>query len=92
MNILGIHIGHDAALAIIRDGRLISTSSVERYSRNKKDMNITKSQVDLFLYANGLHLEDVDYITITTWVKELAPWMSIYSPEDQKYPLTTYGT
>lgn len=92
MNILGIHVGHDAALALVKDGRLVRTSSVERYSRNKKDSNVTREQIDLFLDSIGLRIEDINYITLTAWDRTLIPWMRIYSPYEQKYPLATYGT
>jgi carbamoyltransferase len=92
MNILGIHIGHDAALALVKNGRLVKTTSLERYSRVKKDMNVDRNWFNFFLQSNGLKVEDIDYITLTTWVKELMPWMSIYSPKENRYPLTTYGT
>ena len=38
MIIVGIHLGHDAAISLIKDDKLVATTSVERLSRIKKDM------------------------------------------------------
>ena len=40
MNILGIHLGHDASIALVKDGKLVGTTATERYSRKKKDLYI----------------------------------------------------
>ena len=35
MNILGIHIGHDSSVALIRDGKIIADVAEERFTRTK---------------------------------------------------------
>ena len=92
MIIVGIHLGHDAAISLIKDDKLVATTSVERLSRIKKDLYITKEQLEFFLSGWDVKLEDIDFITLTAWAKELAPWMSIYSPHGTRYPLTTFGS
>tara|TARA_B100001057_G_scaffold500097_1_gene613467 strand:+ start:5734 stop:7578 length:1845 start_codon:yes stop_codon:yes gene_type:complete len=92
MNILGIHLGHDASIALVKDGKLVGTTATERYSRNKKDLYITKEQVQMFLGEWDMWLEDIDHIALSTWTKDFAPWMSIYSPYDEKYPLGIFGS
>jgi carbamoyltransferase len=92
MNILGIHSGHDASLALITDGKLISSISVERFSRNKKDTFLSADAVNRFLYENDVHLDDIDIITMGYWNKTTSPWISIYSPYDQPYPFSQMGT
>ena len=92
MNILGIHLGHDASIALIKDGKLVGTTATERYSRKKKDLYITKEQVQMFLGEWDMWLEDIDEIALSTWTKMFAPWMSIYSPYEHKYPLARFGT
>jgi len=92
MIILGLHIGHDASMALVVDGKLIGTSSVERFTRIKKDANLSKEYLELFLKGFEVNLEDVDVITISTWTSILIPWMQIYSPLDVQYPLAQYGT
>ena len=92
MIIVGLHIGHDASFALIKDGRLIGSTSVERYSKKKKDDLISIENLEFFLRAYDLKIIDVDHFAFSTWTKVLAPWMSIYSPKDQRYPLSSYGT
>jgi carbamoyltransferase len=92
MIILGLHSGHDASLALVVDGKLVSSISVERYSRNKKDMNLTRESLDRFLANNNITLDDVDAITMGYWNKATSPWISIFSPYDQNYPFSRMGT
>jgi len=91
MNIIGIHTGHDAALSLIKDGRLHTAISMERLSRIKKDAEVTKENFDLFLDKCGITLDDVDAITMAYWDHGFARFMRIYSPENEKYPLSIFG-
>lgn len=92
MNILGIHSGHDASYALIKDGKLISSISVERFSRNKKDTFLSAESLDRFLKENNIGLDHIDAITMGYWNKDTSPWISIYSPYDQNYPFSQMGT
>ena len=92
MTILGIHSGHDASLALVIDSRLVSSISVERYSRNKKDEILSRNALDRFLSDNKITLDEIDIITMGYWNQNTSPWMNIYSPHDQQYPLRTMGT
>ena len=91
--VIGIHLGHDASIALIRNGRLVTTSAVERWSRCKKDMFVERKHLELILYGWNLTIDDVDAFTFTAWSQELIPWLQIYYPNDgSKYPFTTFGT
>ena len=92
MKILGIHSGHDASLALVVDGKLVSSISVERYSRNKKDMLLSRKALDKFLFNNEIELDDIDCITMGYWNKGTSPWLDIYSPLHETYPLSRMGT
>lgn len=92
MNILGIHSGHDASLALITDGKLVSSIAVERFSRNKKDQYLTRDAVNRFLIENNVSLHDIDYITMGFWNKDYVDWMDIYSPLEEPYPFSQMGT
>lgn len=92
MTILGIHSGHDASLALVRDGKLVCSISVERYSRRKKDDLLSRESLDRFLSDNSMTLDDVDTITMAYWNKGRTPWLDIYSPYGVNYPLSTMGT
>lgn len=92
MIVLGLHMGHDASMALAIDGKVIGTTSVERFTRVKKDTQLSKPYLELFLKGFDTKLEDVDVITFSTWTKACAPWMDIYSPLGITYPLAQYGT
>jgi carbamoyltransferase len=93
MNILGIHSGHDASLALVSDGKLVSSISVERYSRNKKDTFLSADAVNRFLNDNNIGLDDIDLITMGFWNKQYVDWMDIYHPyEAGNYPFSQMGT
>jgi len=92
MLIVGLHTGHDSAIALVEDGKLIATTSVERFSRTKKDSFLNRAYVEFFLDTYGYKLEDVDEFTFSAFENYLIPWVKLYSPLDQKYPLSWYGT
>jgi carbamoyltransferase len=92
MNILGIHPGHDAALALVSNGKLVSALSVERYSRVKKDNRITREFLDWFLGNNNMTLDDIDKISMSFYQKMNIDFLSIYSPSDMEYPISTFSS
>ena len=92
MNILGLHSGHDASFALITDGKLISSISVERFTRNKKDTILSRESAERFLKENKIGWDDIDAIAMGYWDSNTNNWMSIYSPYDCSYPLSTMGT
>ena len=92
MVIVGLHMGHDASVSIIKDGKLIYSGAMERFSRVKKEFRISKQVFLDILGAYGLTLDDIDYITMGFWWKDFIDWMDIYSPLDQDYPFNSFGT
>ena len=57
--IIGIHLGHDASIALVKDGRLVATSAVERWSRYKKDMFVQREHLELILRGWNLKIKDI---------------------------------
>ena len=92
MIILGLHLGHDAAMSLIINNKLVGSSAQERFSRIKKDSTLEKERVEWFLSSWDITLEQVDVITVGSWTGTLAPWMKIYSPLHLKYPLSMFGS
>lgn len=84
--------GHDASISVIRDNKLIYAGSVERHSKIKKDHLLSKKIFEDVLECLGLSLDDIDYIAMGYFHKTNAPFITLYSPEDQPYPLNTFGT
>ena len=91
MNILGIHTGHDAALTLISNGKLIAAISMERFSRVKKDWIITRENLNRFLDSCGITLDDINYVSMGFWDGNNMKFAKIYSPTSKKYPLSIYS-
>ncbi len=63
MNIIGIScFYHDAAAALIKDGKLVAACSEERFTRIKQDPNLPKNAVAYCLERANLTIENIDYI------------------------------
>ena len=63
MNILGISCYfHDAAAALLRDGRLIAAAEEERFTRKKHDYEFPRNAIDFCLRSGGIRSEDLDYV------------------------------
>src|SRR5688572_24086933 len=63
MRILGISCYyHDAAAAIVVDGRLVAAAEEERFSRVKHDSTYPRSAVEFCLETAGITAGDLDYV------------------------------
>jgi carbamoyltransferase len=63
MNILGIScFYHDAAAALLKDGRLVAAAHEERFTRKKHDQDFPIHAIRYCLDAGGLSTGDIDYI------------------------------
>src|ERR687887_2007811 len=63
MNILGISCYfHDAAAALLRDGRLIGAAEEERFTRKKHDYEFPEHAIDFCLRAGGIRSGDLDFV------------------------------
>ena len=63
MNILGISCYfHDAAAAVITDGRLIAAAEEERFTRKKHDYEFPQNAIDFCLGTAGILSQDLDYV------------------------------
>ena len=63
MHILGIScFYHDAAAALIRDGRLVAAAEEERFSRTKHDFGFPTHAIDFCLRTAGIQAQDLDYV------------------------------
>lgn len=66
MIILGLHFGHDANMAIMSDGQLVSYFEKERHCRIKQALGLSSYDIISFLKASSVDLEQVDVCAITT--------------------------
>ena len=65
MNILGLHLGHDATAALIVDNRLVSMIEKERLTRKKYDRGFMPEMVDRCLELGGIGFVDIDYVAVS---------------------------
>ena len=59
-----MHFGHDGAVSIIKDGKVVSYISRERISRVKHAIGITTNELDLALREAQISVNDIDYCTV----------------------------
>ena len=64
MNIIGIHDGHTASAALLREGRLVAAVQEERFTRIKNWAGFPAQSVHWLLQSEGLTVEDVDAIVL----------------------------
>jgi carbamoyltransferase len=63
MNILGVSCYyHDAAAALLRDGRLVAAAEEERFTRVKHDFSFPKAAIQFCLESSGIKSSDLDYV------------------------------
>jgi carbamoyltransferase len=63
VNILGISaFYHDAAAALLSDGRLVAAAHEERFTRKRHDPDLPSNAARYCLEAGGLRTEDLDYV------------------------------
>jgi carbamoyltransferase len=67
MNILGIHIGHDASVSIVKNGKLVSAISAERILKIKKIDYVSKETIQYCLDSAQITLEDIDVVAISNY-------------------------
>lgn len=63
MRILGISaFYHDAAAALVEDGRIVAAAQEERFSRKKHDSRFPGHAIDYCLAEAGITMDEVDYV------------------------------
>ncbi len=64
MNILGIHIGHDSAAALIVDGKIIAHVAQERFVGLKHYAGLPTKSIKYCLDAATLSMENIDALAV----------------------------
>lgn len=64
MNILGIHIGHDSSVALVRDGRIVADVAEERFLRIKHYCGLPIRSLDYCLRSQKLTMADIDIVAV----------------------------
>ena len=82
-NVLGLHFGHDAGAAIVKDGVLVSSISSERITRVKKDRKLTKETVEYVLKESNLKASDIDAVALSNYEKDSDNVLEIFINENK---------
>lgn len=86
MNILGLCIGHDASVCLVKDGKLISSISSERILKKKKTPIINWDVIRSVINPHGLKIFDIDLVAIGTMSEGGDDFIKVYLPEDIEWP------
>lgn len=65
MYILGIHDGHDASAALMKDGAIVAAVQEERFTGLKGDYGYPKKSIEYCLNFVGLTANDMDIVTLS---------------------------
>ena len=66
MIILGLHFGHDAGAAIVRDGEIDTCVIRERLTRTKHAITLDASTIFKALNSAGIKASEIDYCAVTS--------------------------
>ena len=66
MNILGLHFGHDAGIAVLQNGKLTRCLIRERHNRTKHSFSLDTAHIDLVLDEANLTVDDIDMVALTS--------------------------
>lgn len=87
VNILGIScFYHDAAAALLHDGKIIAAAEEERFTRKKHDADFPQHAIAFCLREGGITIEDVDYIAF--YDKPLLKFDRLMSQHFQSFPFS----
>ena len=66
MVILGLHFGHDGAVSVVIDGKVVVTLVTERHWRTKHAGSTSTSIIELALRDAGVGITDVNFCAISS--------------------------
>ena len=66
MYIVGIHDGHDASAALMKDGKVIAAAQEERFSGLKGDYGYPKLSIEYCLNFAKIRGADIDYVALSS--------------------------
>ncbi|HMP60889.1 MAG TPA: carbamoyltransferase C-terminal domain-containing protein [Gemmatales bacterium] len=73
MIVLGIHDGHDAGVALVRDGRLVLCSSEERRRNVKNWAGVPTESLQAVFQRSGIVPKDIDLIALSGLIRNMTP-------------------
>ena len=80
MKILAITLEKCSGSALMIDGKIISSSSEERYTRKKSDSSFPQNSINMCLKYGNIKAQDLDKVLICgTQLSIIAPLLDLYS-------------
>jgi len=64
VNILGVHDGKDAGVALVADGRVLFAANEERYSRQKMHFGFPHQSLQRLFAYTGFTPKDIEHVTV----------------------------
>jgi|TARA_R110002153_G_scaffold86356_4_gene214626 carbamoyltransferase len=90
MIILGLTLGHDASVSLLKDGKVVSSISCERVYRDKKTSHLDWVAIDYVLSAANTSFENVDYISVGGYDKwSTDGFVKVYLDEEEDNPFNS---
>jgi len=72
--VLGIHDGHNAAAALLKNGKIITAIQEERISRVKNQWGIPYNAIQEILKITGIKLSDIDFVALNGFYMSYDHW------------------
>jgi carbamoyltransferase len=72
MNILGIHDGHVASVALLIDGKIVKVIEEERLTRIKGDSGFPIKSLEYLKQHSPEDLENIDHVAIASYNHDLS--------------------
>jgi carbamoyltransferase len=97
MNVIGIHDGHNASVALLQDGKLVFALSEERLVRRKNAGGIPINAINRLLADTSLDSNSIDYVAVSGTAPPRPEWierdkiMSRYREQFSKEPARLQG-
>jgi len=85
MKILGVRFGHDAAAALVIDGKIVADAAEERFTRIKNDTSFPIHSIEYCLRAGGIDSEELDCIALPSKIIQPEVFIFFHVPENNKY-------
>ena len=82
--VIGLSLGHDGAIALVKDGRLVAAIARERVSRVKKQTGVSRAELDYVLDFAGVGMADITAVAFAAYHYAPDNYIKLYLPDGQE--------
>lgn len=83
--ILGLNFGHDGAVALIKNNKIVCAISNERLSRRKKEHGVTKEMIDYVLEVGQVSIEQIEQVAFSSYIYHPNNYIKIIQKNGQEF-------